>query len=422
MANNVFANGREISCKAGDGKSIASFPDVCMTPPENPTTPPGVPIPYPNTGMASDTTSGSKKVKISDKEVMLKNKSYFKKSTGDEAGSATKKGVVTSVNRGKVYFNAWSMDVKVEGENVVRHLDLTTHNHASVPGNTAVWPYTDQMAVSLDDPCVKDMKREYNACKEYKPHGDKDVCEDAGLMEKPGREYDMEIDTPGGVAKNRRDALEAADRAEANQCISVRRCSLQTYKPNGCCPGQTPHHLVEASAFFNVGRGKPVTRKGSDGKKRKVESIAIEALVEDDEVRYEEDSAPCVCAEGPTQNVGTHGFMHTLQSYNNQNAEEGLLHFADGSTGTHKTVTYKQAKENAKQAMKEVFPLAGCDPDCIESQLDAYHNQGGVDDKTKIKAVEAGKTDLHEVEFAKQNCQERASRELFNRMRKAGLC
>src|SRR5512134_1309044 len=111
MGNDVFANGREISCKAADGKSICAFPDVCMTPPENPATPPGVPVPYPNTGLASDTTSGTTTVKITGKEVMLKNKSYFKKSTGDEAGCAAKKGFVTSVNRGKVYFTAWSMDV-----------------------------------------------------------------------------------------------------------------------------------------------------------------------------------------------------------------------------------------------------------------------------------------------------------------------
>jgi hypothetical protein len=133
MGNDVFANGREISCKAADGKSICAFPDVCMTPPENPATPPGVPVPYPNTGMASDATSGSKTVKISNKEVMLKNKSYFKKSTGDEAGCAAKKGVVTSKIQGKVYFTSWSMDIKFEGQNVVRHLDLTTHNHASQP-------------------------------------------------------------------------------------------------------------------------------------------------------------------------------------------------------------------------------------------------------------------------------------------------
>jgi hypothetical protein len=155
---NVFANGREISCKAGSGKSICAFPDVCFTPPTAPPTPPGVPIPYPNTGMASDTTSGSKKVKISKKEVMLKNKSYFKSSTGDEAGSAPKKGVITSKIKGKVYFNVWSMDVKVEGENVVRHLDLTTHNHASQTGQTPPWPQVITMAPSGASPGEVEVK------------------------------------------------------------------------------------------------------------------------------------------------------------------------------------------------------------------------------------------------------------------------
>ncbi len=145
MANDVFANGREIACKAGSGKTICAFPDVCFTPPENPATPPGVPVPYPNTGFASDTTKGSKSVKISDKEIMLKNKSCFKKSTGDEAGCAAKKGVITSTNKGEVYFKAWSMDVKVEGENVDRHLDLTTNNHASDPGDTPPMLFTDEM-------------------------------------------------------------------------------------------------------------------------------------------------------------------------------------------------------------------------------------------------------------------------------------
>src|SRR3954465_2362652 len=117
MGNEVYANGMEVSCKAGDGKSICAFPDVCFTPPQTPATPPGVPIPYPNTGMTSDTTDGSKTVQISGQEGMLKKSSYFKQSTGEEAGCAAKKGVVTSVNKGKVYFNAWSMDVMVEGEN-----------------------------------------------------------------------------------------------------------------------------------------------------------------------------------------------------------------------------------------------------------------------------------------------------------------
>jgi hypothetical protein len=34
MSNDVFANGREVSCKAAAGKSIAAFPDVAFTPPK----------------------------------------------------------------------------------------------------------------------------------------------------------------------------------------------------------------------------------------------------------------------------------------------------------------------------------------------------------------------------------------------------
>ena len=155
MSNQVYANNMEVSCKQAAGKSICAFPDVCMTPPQTPATPPGVPIPYPNTGLASDTSDGSATVKISGQEVMLKNKSCFKKSTGDEAGAAPMKGVVTHKNTGKVYFTAWSMDVKVEGENVVRMLDTTTHNHGSVPGNTTPWPYIDEMsALEGDGPCA----------------------------------------------------------------------------------------------------------------------------------------------------------------------------------------------------------------------------------------------------------------------------
>lgn len=154
MANEIYANGMELACKAGAGKTICAMPDVCFTPPENPATPPGVPVPYPNTGFASDTTEGSKTVKISGEEIMLKNKSYFKKSTGDEAGCAAKKGMLSSTNTGKVYFIKWSMDVKFEGENVDRHLDMTTDNHNSPNANEAVpWPFADKMMVSSGGVC-----------------------------------------------------------------------------------------------------------------------------------------------------------------------------------------------------------------------------------------------------------------------------
>lgn len=149
MANQVFANSMEISCKSASGKSVAAFPDVCFTPPQAPPTPMGVPIPYPNTGLAKDTSRGTRSVKITRKEVMRKNKSFFKTSYGDEPGCAPKKGILTGKIKGKVYFTSWSMNVKVEGLNVVRHMDLTTHNHGSMPGNTPPWPYMDEMAMAV---------------------------------------------------------------------------------------------------------------------------------------------------------------------------------------------------------------------------------------------------------------------------------
>lgn len=130
MANDVFANGMEIACKAGDAKVVAAFPDVCLSPPSPPAGP--VPIPYPVTSKASDTSNGSKSVKISGKEVMLKNKSYYKKCTGDEA--ATKSlgmGVITHCIQGKCYFASWSSDVKIEAYNVDRHLDIINSNGQS---------------------------------------------------------------------------------------------------------------------------------------------------------------------------------------------------------------------------------------------------------------------------------------------------
>jgi hypothetical protein len=124
----VFANGKEISAKKDDNKSVCAMPDVCLSPPSPPAGP--VPIPYPNTAQGSDTSDGSKTVKIGGDEAGLKNSSNYKKSTGDEG--ATKSlgmGVVTHTIQDRMKHAAWSMDVKFEGKNVIRHMDLTTHNH-----------------------------------------------------------------------------------------------------------------------------------------------------------------------------------------------------------------------------------------------------------------------------------------------------
>lgn len=349
MANDVFANGREVSCKSGEGKTICAFPDVCFTPPENPATPPGVPIPYPNTGMSSDTTDGSKTIQISGKEVMLKNKSYFKKSTGDEAGCASKKGVITSVNRGKVYFTSWSMNVKFEGENVVRHLDTTTHNHACANANEAIpWPFVDSMTSSAEQKkCAGDIQKEKDACKEYEPYkkGGKDVCAEAGLS--------TAFSTDKGTSTKR------AKSASADKCSAARRCRLVQFnaKPdgiNGCCPAQTGDHIVPKSSFFkkSVSAGRFMT--GWEN--------------------YKIDKAPCMCLEGGSC-TGSHGLRHAYHKA-----------FSSVPPGTPRS--FDEEVKHCADSAKAVAPQ--CNKDCIEAQLKEGHK--GMGDQTKpVKHSPTGK-------------------------------
>ncbi|MBT3048517.1 MAG: PAAR-like domain-containing protein [Candidatus Thiodiazotropha sp.] len=160
MANNVFANGLEIACKAADGMSKAAFPDPCFTPP-----PPSggwVLVPYANTAFAKDLANGSTTVFISGLPVAKKDHSFIKTSTGNEP-AAGPKGLKTGVKKGKAYFTSWSMNVKVEGLNVCRHTDGMTHNHGSYPGNTIEWRYLDS---GYDSDCSDEIKRVKKYCAE----------------------------------------------------------------------------------------------------------------------------------------------------------------------------------------------------------------------------------------------------------------
>ena len=372
MSNEVYANGRELSCKSGQGKSVCAFPDVCFTPPLTPATPPGVPIPYPNTGMTTDTSNGSKTVQISGKEVMIKDSSAFSTSTGDEAGSAPKKNVITSKIKGKCYFTAWSMDVKIEGENAVRHLDLMTHNHASTPGATPPWPFMDAMATPADDKCAKEKAAEQEACKDYAPQGTKDVCAEAGLT--------------GGVVQSNADARALghhkasawanaeAKKASANKCASARRCKLTPYNApkdgvNGCCPSQTADHLIPKSSFYEV--------SVDDGKKCPGWS------------NYDMNKAPCLCAEGGSNTAGSHGLRHA--------------HHKSNGPGKGASTTLDAEAKLAAKGSAEVFKSSGCSEECIEAQLKKGH-EGMGDDTKPIKHSPSGRT-MSNADISAQSAQ-----------------
>ncbi len=158
----VYANGRAIAGRAKQGKSTACFPDPCFAPPALPAPPGWTVVPFPNTAYARHTSKASKTVFIEGKPVMLKDKSYFSTSTGNEAATGLK-GLMTKTKKGKAYFTSWSMDVKIEGYNVCRHMDGMDHNHGSSPANTPEWKYLDG-AAGQKKGCKKEQKKIKRAC------------------------------------------------------------------------------------------------------------------------------------------------------------------------------------------------------------------------------------------------------------------
>ncbi len=406
MANEVYANGMEIACKAADGKSVAAFPDTCLSPPSPPAGP--MPIPYPNTAYASDTTNGSTTVMISGQEVMLKDQSTFKKSTGDEA--ATKSlgmGVVTHALQGEASFVAWSMDVKIEGQNVDRHLDPMLHNEQCNPANTPPMIYVDRMAAANIPGCETQRQQVEDACGK---NGENFSCPDDSALRaaKAQRDAAPKGSAARAAANKRINAAFSNMTADhkANDCRKKMRCLLSPYDPNKCCPGQTPHHLVEAGAFHDVGRGGLTTR---DNVKL---TVFVRSAFADTAVstvgtgkgkvmshpvfgaeKYDEGAAPCVCCEGESQNQGTHKLLHQAQDraartatgVPNPNPFNPLV-TAKGKPA--KMQRLDSAIASGTAAVKSVFSESGCDENCTKAQLEHYHyEKAGMNPQLPIKAV-----------------------------------
>lgn len=150
MGKEVYANDKEIACKRGDSKVVAAFPDVCLSPPPPPTGP--VPVPYPDSSFSRDLKAGSKSVHIGGGPAALRDVSHYKSAPlGNEAATRNFGGsVISHTITGKTYFGAWSMDVRFEGKNVPRHMDLTTSNHAS-PGSTPPNPNLGAMKIAAHE-------------------------------------------------------------------------------------------------------------------------------------------------------------------------------------------------------------------------------------------------------------------------------
>jgi hypothetical protein len=165
--------------------------------------------------------------------------------------------------------------------------------------------------------------------------------------------------------KNQRNLLEIAQNASPDEiakiqeaavkkdkCLQARKCLLEPYNKslmpttlaskNGCCPGQTAHHIIPDSYFKSDNGNIPDCDKGNPTQ------------------QYTHGGAPTVCAEGGNA-TGSHGKMHTLtDKFATEKIKGGEL-------------TYEDAKKSALEAHAKTFG-GGCGENnaCIAAQLDNY--------------------------------------------------
>ncbi len=150
--------------------------------------------------------------------------------------------------------------------------------------------------------------------------------------------------------------------ATANPCIMARRCSLVPYDKTGgknaskdtedtssgreqaktgqgCCPGQTGHHVLPG-AMFDTGNnpcGKP----------------------------YDHKKAPVICLEGANNHVGSHGIAH-------KGLKKSIDKYKEENPG--KPISYKDASARAIAAVQLTNLL--CSTACLQAQLDKFYKDG----------------------------------------------
>jgi hypothetical protein len=277
----VFANGLEVSCKAQANKVIAAFPYVAFTPPQTPATPPGVPVPYPTFGLDSDTDKGTGTVKIGGKTINQKNKSYYTKCSGDEAGCAPKKNIITSKNTGKTYAHAWSNDVKADGEPVQRFSDIASNDHTSPQGGGPPFPKVAKLNFGMagDADCLVGS---YEATKDN-CNARKDKNDPTAKPGTPGVAYQAHHIVPDRCYR----VNSAGDRMKdppfpsrnAGICICLPRTSHSAARP---ATGEdvTVHHFLDDNLTAIGQKGKPSgVAKVSDIRLECLQALAM--LVDD---------------------------------------------------------------------------------------------------------------------------------------------
>jgi hypothetical protein len=171
----VIVNNQTVVHRTAGGIAQA-FPDLCRTP--APPSPAPVIIPYSNIAVSAHLSQGSTTVSCDGSPVMLRS-SNFATSTGDEPGTLL--GIGSNAVKGKAKPVIASMDVKFDGDNVVRRMDLVVQNGGAGTGNTAPSP-VDVMPILAVGTKVVDPETSKVTRLEWVP-GEPIVCGDKVMLE-----------------------------------------------------------------------------------------------------------------------------------------------------------------------------------------------------------------------------------------------
>jgi len=148
--------------------------------------------------------------------------------------------------------------------------------------------------------------------------------------------------------------------ALAQSCLRARKCflvpfnksdSLNNWAGNGCCPGQTGHHLLP-DAMFRDPEKTAAERKLNPKVARS--KLPLEKCWEG----YTEGASPTICMEGTNNAMGSHGALHKTT--------EGVL-------STHRSSRNMKYTTARDLMVAQVAMLYGCDADCLKAQLDEYY-------------------------------------------------
>jgi len=242
---------------------------------------------------------------------------------------------------------AWFLVKKLGGlatrsvlKNIIGGLAGTTGIGLAVTGAMAAWTLTDIIGTATE------------IAKALGPQGEEIL---ADLMDLDGLKAKIEAKVAAYKKEPDKFLADLMERqAQRSPCIKARKCMLVPYnnskkpqinKGEGCCPGQTGHHVIPDAAM----KGNPCY--SGEGK------------------------APTICLEGTNQHHGSHGKAHGKLA---EKLSRKLISNGD-------PISYKNMRDIGIDAVMDAGG-GSCSKNCLQVQLDNYYSKCNQGDKKNINA------------------------------------